>query len=498
MKQNIFIFLFVIITVPLLGQTASDVLRYSYWNYGGSARYMATGGSMGALGGDYSTIISNPASIATFRRSEISFTPGILVSGTDAAFDGSTFSETKVSGNVNQASVIFATAKPGKWKTINFGIGYNRLADFSQKFNYAGRANGSIANYFLNLSQGLRPVQLSDYDNGLAYDTELIYEIEPGVYENDLFAGDATTKFQNVENTGSMGELNISLGGNINHKLYLGASMGVPFINFNQSKIYEETDADQSILYFNGLTYNEALNTSGIGFNINLGAIYRINQSVRVGAAFHSPTWMTLTDTYSSKLDFDITYNEGETGASRVTNSAESPIGNYEYNQRTPLRLIGNIGVIIKKLGFVSAEVEYLNYGKNKYNFGDALSSGDLQIERELNNAISDIYQSAVNLKTGAEFVIAENYRARAGYNLMGNPYTNNAGIFNDQQFSLGAGYRKDNFFVDIAYLHRTDTQFYQPYNVGEASPRIVNDLTSDYILMTFGLKFGGKKTRRR
>lgn len=496
MKQITFIFLLGIISVSLLGQTASDALRYSYWNYGGSARYMATGGSMGALGGDYSSVISNPASLATFRRSEASFTPGILISGTDATFEGSTFPETKVSGNVNQASIVFASAKPGKWKTINFGLGYNRLADFSQKFNYTGKTNGSIADYFLNLSQGLDPSQLSDYDNGLAYDTDLIYETSPGVYENDIFPGDATTKFQNVKNTGSMGELNISLGGNMNHKLYLGASIGVPFVNFSQLKTYEETDEDASILYFNGLTYTESLNTSGVGFNINLGAIYRVNQSIRVGAAFHSPTWLSFTDSYSNKIDFDITYNEGEPEENRTTNSSESPIGNYEYSQRTPMRLIGDVGFIIKKLGFISAEVEYLNYSQNKYNFGDAVSSGDLQIESQLNNTISTIYQSTVNVKAGAEFVLAKQYRARAGYALMGNPYVNNDGVFSGQQFSLGAGYRKDNFFVDIAYLHRTDSQFYQAYSFGEASPRVTNDLTSDYVLVTFGLKFGGNNNR--
>lgn len=494
MKQITLIFLLGIISVLSFGQTASDALRYSYWNYGGSARYMGTGGSMGALGGDYSAVITNPASLATFRRSEFSFTPGVLISGTDASFDGSTFSKSRTSANVNQAAIVFASAKSGEWKTINFGLGYNKLADFSQQFNYTGTTNGSIANYFLNLSQGLDPSQLSDYDNGLAYDTDLIYEVSPGVYENDFFDGDATTKFQNVKNSGSMGELNISLGGNMNHKLYLGGSIGVPFVNFSQVKTYEETDGDGSVANFNGLTYNENLNTSAVGFNINLGAIYRINQAVRIGAAFHSPTWLTMTDSYSTSLDFDITYNEGTAGENRVTNSSESPIGNYEYKQRTPMRLIGDVGFIIKKLGFVSAEVEYLNYGNNKYNFSDALGSGDLQIENELNNTISTIYQSAINVKAGAEFVLAKKYRARAGYALMGNPYVNNTGAFSGQQLSLGAGYRKDNFFVDVAYLRRTDSQFYQPYSLGELSPQIENDLTSDYILLTFGMKFGGKR----
>ncbi len=493
MKHITIIILTLMVSAPIYGQNAGDALRYSYWQYGGSARYVATGGSMGALGGDYSSVISNPASLASFRRSELTITPGVLISGTDATFEGATFSRSRTSGNFSEAAIVFASTRPDKWKTVNFSIGYSKLADFSQKFNYTGESEGSIANYFLELSQGLDPSQLSDFDNGLAYDTELIYETStPTLYENDFFPGDRTSKFQSVNQSGSMGELNLAVGGNMNHKLYLGASIGVPIVSFSSEKTYQETDVDGTVNFFNGLSYTENLNTSGVGVNLNVGAIYRVNQALRIGAAFHSPTWITLTDTYSNSLDFDITYNEGETNEIRQTNSATSPVGTYEYKQTTPLRLIGNVGVVIKKIGFVSAEVEYLDYTENSYNFSsNASSPDDLFIENEVNGTIRSIFQSTLNIRTGAEFVIEKDFRLRAGYGLLGNPYANNDGIFQGSQFSLGAGYRQKNYFVDIAYLRRTNSQFYEPYGLASSSPVVENDLSQDYILLTLGFKFG-------
>lgn len=492
MKQFTLILALLSVGIISFAQTAGDALRYSYWEYGGSARYAATAGATGALGGDYSSIISNPASIAAFRRSEFAFTPGISISGTSSNFSGNTFSEKKTRANVNHASIVFAKAKPGTWKTVNFGLGYNKLADFNQKFNYTGRTQGSIVNHFLNLAQGLTPGELSDFDTGLAYDTDLIYlpdpDNAPTFYENDFTSENQTTKFQNVENSGSMGEMNLSVGGNFDHKLYLGASIGVPFVNYSYSKTYEETDEDASIPNFDNMEFRESLNTSGIGININIGAIYRVNQAVRLGASFHSPTWLSLTDSYSNGISSNITYAGATTPVEYESNS---DVGNYEYRQSTPMRLKGHMGFIIKKIGFVSAEVEYLNYSKNKYNFNNISGSGDLAYEGIVNGEIQNIFQSAVNLKLGTEFVLKKQYRVRAGYALLGNPYVNNTGIFDSNQLSMGVGYRKDNFFVDLAYVHRMGSEFYQAYAQESSSPMLENDLSSDNILLTVGVKFG-------
>ena len=55
-------------------QNEEDALRFSRQTPFGSARVTAMGGAFGALGGDLTTLSTNPGGIGVFRKSEISFT----------------------------------------------------------------------------------------------------------------------------------------------------------------------------------------------------------------------------------------------------------------------------------------------------------------------------------------------------------------------------------------------------------------------------------------
>jgi long-subunit fatty acid transport protein len=54
----------------LFSQSEFDALRYSTLGSGGTARTMGMAGSFSAIGADASAVMTNPAGIATFRRSE--------------------------------------------------------------------------------------------------------------------------------------------------------------------------------------------------------------------------------------------------------------------------------------------------------------------------------------------------------------------------------------------------------------------------------------------
>src|SRR5690606_9243644 len=61
-------------------QTASDALRYSLLEPGGTARTIGVGGAIGAMGADFATVGTNPAGLGAYRRSEMVFTPGLYIS----------------------------------------------------------------------------------------------------------------------------------------------------------------------------------------------------------------------------------------------------------------------------------------------------------------------------------------------------------------------------------------------------------------------------------
>src|SRR6478752_7611269 len=80
----------------LQSQSFSDnALLFSRTRPGGSARIQAMGGAQIALGGDFSSALSNPAGLGMYNRSEITFSPAINKYSTDAEHLGTKSSDAK-------------------------------------------------------------------------------------------------------------------------------------------------------------------------------------------------------------------------------------------------------------------------------------------------------------------------------------------------------------------------------------------------------------------
>ena len=315
----------------VFGQTSGDALRYSFFDVQGTARTMGVGGGIGALGGDFSVLSTNPGGLGIYRTSEIVVTPGFIFNNTTSILDGGESEPFKISEtkfNLNNAGLII-NKRPhnSKWTTFNFGVGLNRLADFKQTFFYRGKTTGSYADRFLERAydangNGFHPDDLDAYEAGPAYSTGAIFDDfrnqDSTVFEylNDfevhaINTGEDPTiqKEQSVRRKGGINEMVISVAGNYNEKLMLGATIGIPFVNYEENRSYEESDEAEEIFGFIDMTYDERVKTSGVGVNLKLGAIYRINQMIRIGAAIHTPTAYTLTDTFTTELEYS--YNIG-------------------------------------------------------------------------------------------------------------------------------------------------------------------------------------------
>ena len=70
------------IYTPIQAQVTSDALLFSENHQTVTARSMALGNALGALGGDMSTANLNPAGIAIYRRMEIGLSIGALFDNT--------------------------------------------------------------------------------------------------------------------------------------------------------------------------------------------------------------------------------------------------------------------------------------------------------------------------------------------------------------------------------------------------------------------------------
>jgi hypothetical protein len=233
----------------LAAQNFTDALRYSEFTAGGTARAIGAGSAMGALGTDFSVLSTNPAGLGWYRSSEFVLSPGINNARTDSRLTNDEnafpFEENRSKFNLNTFGAVFAAANSTRdWRTTNFGIGVNRLADFHQNSYFEGSSAGSIVDRFREQANSVDGI--SDFESGLAIDVGALYENNPpdGLFYSDfqLAPDEAVFRRQDVFTTGAINELVFSFAGNYQDRLLLGATVGVPIVRYSVEKEYREAD----------------------------------------------------------------------------------------------------------------------------------------------------------------------------------------------------------------------------------------------------------------
>jgi long-subunit fatty acid transport protein len=480
-------FIFCAFFFTVKAQNISDAARYSYLNPSGTARSFGVGGSFGAMGADFSSITSNPAGLAAYRKSEFTITPSLTTSNTSAFF------VKDKSSSIDKTSSAFSVANIGLVLTKNkknnssFALGFNKIADFNRSYTVSGNTIGSMVERFAERANQKSVNDLDDFEAYPAYNVGAIFDADSNnVYETDINKFDVLSKTQRVNQTGGINEFSIAYAKNMNEKFLLGVSLGVPFLSFEETKNYEETDPQNVNPIFNQLNYNEYLNTTGIGFNIKAGFVYVPIKNLRIGGSFHSPTYYTLNDDYNS----DIEYSYFDKAIQSY--EAQSPDGNFKYKFNTPARLTGSIGTILdfgKIKGFINADAEFVDYNTNKYNFTSYSDDPSEKLfTNETNIEIEQYLGSVLNLRLGTELAIGK-FRVRGGIERGDDPISaNNKKI---QTVSLGLGMREENFFLDFAFRNRKNTQGYIPYVLVDQARESLANITGDQskFVLTFGFK---------
>ncbi|HRH01601.1 MAG TPA: hypothetical protein PLI68_05520 [Bacteroidia bacterium] len=483
-------------------QNQVDALRYSQITYGGTARYVGVGGAFGAFGADASALSSNPAGIGMYRKSDLTFTPTFYNGNTTSAYNGATNRDAKLNFNFGNAAFIINIPKAKndgskEWKSLSFGISYNRQNNFHNRIFIEGNTNGSsLLKQYVAEANGYNPLSLNLFGNDLAYQTYLIDTI-PGE-TNSYFANtnfNSATHKKSIEQSGAMGETALSFGANYNNKLYLGASIGFDKIKYEESSRYEESDNDTGktgnyiSLYKMDLkkfVLDEKYSTSGRGINLKAGAIYSVFDWLKIGAAVHSPTYFySMTDTYSDSITAMYSYFETPDSTGYYPNGRtltySSPEGLFEYSLSTPFRAIASIGFLINKRGLISADYEYVNYSQARLN-------SDNDEFRNANKSIQMEYTAASNIRIGTEWRF-EPFSVRAGYSYYGSPYKDKINNGSRSTYSIGFGYKLEVFYLDIAYQLTQSKERYYMYDAGFVNESS-NKIQSGALLTTVGFKF--------
>lgn len=484
--RSFLVFCCLCLSASLFAQTAFDGLRWSTFDVTSTARNMGVGSAISGLGADFSTLSTNPAGLGVYRYSEIIFSPALNIANADALLRNENNDAVNNTGNQflfsSVGGIFVGRPNSVNFSNINFALGLNQTANFNQDFIFEGASLGSITDRFLEQANA---GDFFQFESDIAADAEAIYDLDgDGIWTSDFEFVQNTPipKRQEVTRRGSIQELLFSVGGNFREKLLFGLSVGFPFLNYEETKVYEEEDPSDEVPIFENLTFRENLATTGAGINAKLGLIYMITNKIRIGAAVHTPTGFSLEDSFTTNIDY--VFNDGGIIAGR----GESPEGLFNYRLRTPWRFLGGAGFIVGKSGFISSEVEWVNYGNASFNLtSDSDNPDDAAYQEEVNGQISDRYQSGLNWRVGGELAI-NTLRLRGGIGLGFSPDIGTDEL--DQTYSFGIGYRKRKLFIDAAYRVAILEEDYIPYLTSLAPQQNVSvDYTDQRILLTIGFK---------
>ena len=201
-------------TITANAQNEVDALRYSTQNLSGTARYSAMGGAFGSLGGEFSSLSSNPAGIGMYQFSELTFTPSLNLNATKSYYNGNNLSAYKSELSIANLGLVFTIAQNNSnWKRINLGIGWNQLANYNNTLEIEGiNTQSSIVDRIVELTNGTLTSELTNgegnYYSQMAWNT---YLIDPLFNNNTLVDGEYVSNFSS--NSKSQSKVTTSIGG---------------------------------------------------------------------------------------------------------------------------------------------------------------------------------------------------------------------------------------------------------------------------------------------
>lgn len=494
-----------------MAQSAMDGYQFSQNDLKGTARFMSMGGAFGALGGDLSVISQNPGGIGVYRNSEIGLTFDLDAqkSTTDAyglktGVDNTNFLVNNIGG-----VATLRLANPSGLRNLNFGFTYQKAASLNRKYKGSfNNLNNSMSNYVAGVTNtgGATVADLtttSSYDpynpddggwvapwlSVLGYDSYLISptgDPEKPKWVGQWGDGTKGNGYFDVEESGSVDEYNVSFGGNVNNVLFWGMDFGIVDFNYTQNSLwgenldnaYVDTDGALTRMSADWSLYNHYA-VSGNGFNYKLGFIVKPIQELRLGFAFHTPTWYNINETFYGDVEYN--YGAGATTGNAQSNNGYD--GYNSYNFRTPWKLLFSAAGVVGNSLILSADYEWEPMSGMRFSDAnwDGYSYGMNDAFYDTNEDIKSIYRSTNTFRVGAEYRVTPQFSLRAGFANVSSPVKTEVknGAVNmypagtNPSYTLGntttyitcgLGYRYQRFSIDLAYVYKHRTSDFYAY----------------------------------
>lgn len=531
MKKVLLSALLTAVPVMMVAQSTVDAYTLSQSELRGTARFMSMGGAFTALGGDLSVLNQNPAGVGIYRGSDIGATLDINFRSYNTQTPNVSNKDNETKAFCNNFGYVGTSYIGSGLRSISWGVNYGRVASFDRITNGYNRPSyGSLTNYIASFSggqastgngglafyNGYNPYLDSNCDwlSILAYNSYMINDRPgavnqyQGLYQNGT-EGDA---LYNIRERGYVDEYNFDIAGNVSDMVYWGIGFGVTDLSYTRDAYYSESMANAIVAENNSdnprlVTSNagfELYNTkhiTGSGWNFKAGVIVKPVQALRLGFAFHTPTWYILSHGYDAETTFS--YNEGLLKGNEYTEWAS-----FDSKLRTPWRIMAGAAVVIGNQAIVSVDYERQAYNAMSvsYQYGYDQYAEDTEIKDNIKN----LFQGANIVRVGLEYRVTPQFSLRAGYNgqtcnVKQAAIDNNVEVLTSgtdpsysldskltQQFSLGVGYKYLGWYFDAAYVHKNRESNFKAYTNYDSnvSPGATVKENFNSLVLSIGYRF--------
>ena len=528
----------------------SDMFELSQTQFNfGTARAMAMAGAFTSLGADLSSMSINPAGLGMYRHNDISVTPmmSFARSKTNAPEYGNNSRDRFSMANIGV--VINAYEGSRSLVSLNIGFGYNRIADLNydyafQRQNQAATIGDAYARqlYWGGISKNSfyngggsgnwnwNNIAPEYWNAALAYRGFLVDQVDPN--KPDSWQPTWVTPNADVDHytmlrsKGSIGEYVLSVGANINNKIYIGASLGIQsvyqrkYIDYVEEYFY--SDPSQAIPDFgnSGLDYqllrwklNQSVIVDGTGVNFKAGVVYRPMANLRLGVAIHTPTYYSLDRKFQSAAA-GLAYANNDTdpnvkpddegyistaGDPNMTSPLLVDDGPNSWSFVSPTRLMFGASYTFGERGVISVDYERDWY--NGIRIKDNPSGLDSQ--SWYNDTFRDVFKGSNILRVGAEFKPLPVLALRAGFGYSGSMLKDDKTVLaspaikETTYYGAGIGFvLARGVLLDVAYQYMSSKTtdyylFYAEDKGGHTESAVYStDINRHNVALTLGFRF--------
>ncbi len=472
----------------VFAQNEDDALRFSNTFGAYSNRALGMGGAYTALGADFTNFFQNPAGLAAYKKKTMEFGLSLLSRSSKVDFSNTVTSAgaTGLGLNTFGFTSTFGTAGSG-WGPWIYGLAYGRTQAFKRNYDLASSdKQSSLLDVYTDQLNYYNPANADvtasfPYGAGLAWETYLINPGTTDPYVHVNIDNNTFSRRQHVEERGYVRETCLSVARAFEDKLFIGGSLAFRKVVFERNSTYTESFLSNGTAVNYTLTENNSTSdvvTKGPSVQAKIGVQYVPSPYVRLGAFWHSSCKQSISDNYLAKMQSTI-------GSTPYNYSSDKNI--FDYGVQTPSVVGAGAALILGNFGIISADYESSDFSKMVM-YGIVGGTPEFAAE---NQAIKENYKRVHKARLGTEFRLGDVYRLRAGLGYRTSVYSALSGkpaepLFN---WSLGGGYKKDDFYCDGALMLSKNKDGYYLYDPKKISMASIDNLMVQ-VNFSVGIRF--------